>query len=32
MLYKMFRWFKSKFTGGRKVKSGFDSDNPFLIL
>jgi hypothetical protein len=31
MLYKMFRWLKSKFTG-RKVKGVFDKDNPFLIL
>lgn|GEM_PF-1994374 len=32
MLYKMFRWIKSKF-GGKKMKpAGFDKDNPFLIL
>jgi len=31
MLNKMFRWFKSKFSG-KKVKSAFDMDNPFLIL
>jgi hypothetical protein len=30
MFNKMFRWLKSKFTG--KKVSGFDKDNPFLIL
>ena len=33
MLSKMFNWLKAKFTGnGKKSKSGFDNDNPFLIL
>jgi hypothetical protein len=32
MLYKMFRWIKNRFVGGKKVKSGFNFDNPFLIL
>jgi hypothetical protein len=31
MLSKMFRWLKSKLSG-KKVKSAFDKDNPFLIL
>lgn len=31
MFSKMFRWLKAKFTG-KKVKSVFDKDNPFLIL
>lgn len=31
MINKFFRWVKAKFTG-KKVKAGFDSDNPFLIL
>jgi hypothetical protein len=30
-MLKMFRWLKAKFTG-KKVKSVFDKDNPFLIL
>lgn len=33
MLYKMFRWFKSRFvSGSRRAKSEFAKDNPFLIL
>jgi hypothetical protein len=32
MLYKMFRWIRNRFTGTKKVKTGFDVDNPFLIL
>ncbi len=32
MLYKMFRWIKSKFSNKRTKTAGFDKDNPFLIL
>jgi hypothetical protein len=32
MLYKMFNWFRRRFTGVKKVKGAFDKDNPFLIL
>jgi hypothetical protein len=31
MLYKMFRWIRTKFSG-KKAKGGFDVDHPFLIL
>jgi hypothetical protein len=31
MLYKMFKWLRAKFTA-KKIKGGFDHDNPFLIL
>jgi hypothetical protein len=31
MLNKMFKWLRAKFSG-KKIKSGFDQDNPFLIL
>ena len=34
MLTKMFKWIKTRFTSkaARNEKSGFNSDNPFLIL
>lgn len=35
MLSKMLRWFKSRFSNANRKsgsKSGFNADNPFLIL
>ncbi|MDB5253553.1 MAG: hypothetical protein JWP27_2722 [Flaviaesturariibacter sp.] len=34
MLSRMFHWLKTRFSPktARKIKSGFNSDNPFLIL
>jgi len=32
MFNKMFKWIKNRFKGAKKVKGGFDMDNPFLIL
>jgi hypothetical protein len=32
MISKMILWIRSKFMGNKKKKSGFDKDNPFLIL